>query len=119
LGGARILFHRFGQAKFLDGGKILGSSQFSVLPHLPPKTMLILKGGKVKALGAHHSNFIISVLSSQFYNHSFIIVVLYNIAVTFVHYHLKLTYYLCQKLSQQNQLDFLFTILITTKKQNV
>jgi len=33
-------FHRFGQAKFPDGGLDLGSSQFSILPQLPPKTML-------------------------------------------------------------------------------
>jgi len=34
-------FHRFGQAKFLEGGfLVLGSSQFSILPHLPPKIML-------------------------------------------------------------------------------
>jgi len=30
-------FHRFGQAKFPDGGLVLGSSQFSILPQLPPK----------------------------------------------------------------------------------
>jgi len=30
-------FHRYGQAKFPDGGSVLGSSQFSVLPQLPPK----------------------------------------------------------------------------------
>jgi len=33
----------FGQAKFHDGGSVLGSSQFSVLPQLPLKTMLGLK----------------------------------------------------------------------------
>jgi len=27
-------FHRFGQAKFPNGGSVLGSSQFSVLPQL-------------------------------------------------------------------------------------
>jgi len=27
-------FHRFGQANFPDGGSVLGSSQFSVLPQL-------------------------------------------------------------------------------------
>jgi len=26
------VFHRFGQANFPDGGSILGSSQFSILP---------------------------------------------------------------------------------------
>ncbi len=35
-------FHRFGQAKFPDGGSVLGSSQFSILPQLPLKTMLCL-----------------------------------------------------------------------------
>jgi hypothetical protein len=40
-------FHRFGQAKFSDGGSVLGSSQFSVLPQLPPKTMLSLKEVKI------------------------------------------------------------------------
>ncbi len=29
-------FHRFGQAKFPGFGLILGTSQFSVLPQLPP-----------------------------------------------------------------------------------
>jgi len=33
------VFHGFGQAKFPDGGSVLGSSQFSILPHLPPKIM--------------------------------------------------------------------------------
>jgi len=36
-------FHRFGQAKFPDGGLVLNSSQFSILPQLPLKTMLSLK----------------------------------------------------------------------------
>jgi hypothetical protein len=40
-------FHRFGQGKFPDGGSVLGSSQFSVLPQLPPKTMLSLKEVKI------------------------------------------------------------------------
>jgi hypothetical protein len=40
-------FHRFGQAKFPDGGSVLGSSQFSILPQLPLKTMLSLKGVKI------------------------------------------------------------------------
>jgi len=30
-------FHGFGQAKFADGGSILGSSQFTQLPQLPLK----------------------------------------------------------------------------------
>ena len=33
-------FHRFGQAKFPNGGLILGSSQFSIVPQLPPKILL-------------------------------------------------------------------------------
>jgi len=41
--------HRFGQAKFPDGGWILGSSQLSVLPQLPPKTMLGLKEVKINS----------------------------------------------------------------------
>jgi len=40
-------FHRFGEAKFPDGGSVLGSSQFSVLPQLPPKMMLGLKVVKI------------------------------------------------------------------------
>jgi hypothetical protein len=40
-------FHKFGQAKFHDGGLVLGSSQFSVLPQLPPKMMLGLKEVKI------------------------------------------------------------------------
>ncbi len=31
------VFHRFGQAKFPDGGSVLGSSQFSIMPQLPLK----------------------------------------------------------------------------------
>jgi len=42
-------FHRFGQAKFPDDGLISGSSQFSVLPQLPPKMMLGLKEVKIKS----------------------------------------------------------------------
>ncbi len=41
------VFHRFGQAKFPDGGLIFGSNQFSVLPKLPPKMMLGLKEVKI------------------------------------------------------------------------
>jgi len=37
------VFHRFVQAKFAYGGSVLGSSQFTLLPHLPLKTMLNLK----------------------------------------------------------------------------
>jgi hypothetical protein len=28
-------FHRFGKAKFPDGGSVLGFSQFSILPNTP------------------------------------------------------------------------------------
>jgi len=34
------VFHGFGQAKFADGGTILGSSTFTQLPQLPLKIML-------------------------------------------------------------------------------
>jgi len=37
----------FGQAKFANGGSILGSSQFTLMPQLPLKTMLILKVVKI------------------------------------------------------------------------
>jgi len=40
-------FQRFGQAKFPDGSLFLDSSQFSVLPQLPPKTMLGFKKVKI------------------------------------------------------------------------
>jgi len=40
-------FHRFWQAKFPDGGLILGSSQFSILPQLPPKILLDSKVVKI------------------------------------------------------------------------
>jgi len=41
-------FHRFGQAKFPDGGSVLGSNQFSILPpQLPLKMMLRLKVVKI------------------------------------------------------------------------
>jgi len=40
-------FHRFGQAKFPDGGKVLGSSLFSILYQLPPKTCSIQKWSKL------------------------------------------------------------------------
>ena len=38
-------FHGFGQAKFLDGGSVLGSSQFFYIAQLPQKTTLNLKSG--------------------------------------------------------------------------
>jgi len=40
-------FHGFGQAKFPNGGSVLGSSQFSIPPQLPQKTMLGLKQVKI------------------------------------------------------------------------
>jgi len=33
-------FHGFEQALFPDGGSVLGLSQFSILPLLPPKILL-------------------------------------------------------------------------------
>jgi len=40
-------FHGFGQAKFADGGLILGLSQFAQLPQLPLKMMLDSKKIKI------------------------------------------------------------------------
>jgi len=40
-------FHRFGQAKFPNGGLVLGSSKFSVQPQLPPEMMLSQKRSKL------------------------------------------------------------------------
>jgi len=40
-------FHGFVQAKFPDGGMVLGSSQFSILPYLPPKIPLHSKVVKI------------------------------------------------------------------------
>jgi len=37
------VFHGFGQSKFAHGGLILGSSQFTLLPQLPFKTIISLK----------------------------------------------------------------------------
>ena len=42
-----IALYRFGQAKFPNGGSVLGSSQFSILPQLPQKAMIGLKGSKL------------------------------------------------------------------------
>jgi len=40
-------FHRFGQAKFPDGGLILGSSQLTLMPQLPlPKNDAQFKSGQ-------------------------------------------------------------------------
>jgi len=41
------VFYGFGQAKFADGGSVLGSSQFTLLPQLPSKMMLSLKVVKI------------------------------------------------------------------------
>jgi hypothetical protein len=41
------VFHGFGQAKFPHGGSVLGSSQFSILLQLPPKTLLDSKVVKI------------------------------------------------------------------------
>jgi hypothetical protein len=42
------VFHGFGQAKFDNGGSILSSSQFSLLPQLPQKMKLTSKAVKIK-----------------------------------------------------------------------
>jgi len=41
------IFHGFGHAKFPDGGSVLGSSQFSKLPQLPPIIRLDSKVVKI------------------------------------------------------------------------
>ena len=40
-------FHQFGQTKFAYGGKVLGSSQFPLLPQLPQKMTLASKVVKI------------------------------------------------------------------------
>jgi len=40
-------FKKIGQAKFPDGGLVLGSSQFSILPKLPFKILLDSKVVKI------------------------------------------------------------------------
>jgi len=40
-------FHGFGQYKSTDGGLVLGSSQFSILPQLTPKLLLDSKVVKI------------------------------------------------------------------------
>jgi len=40
-------FHRLRQAKFPNGGLVLGLSQFSILPQLPLKMMLNLKVAQI------------------------------------------------------------------------
>jgi len=42
-----LLKVRFGQAKFPDGGSVLGQSQFSTLPKLPPTILFDLKVVKI------------------------------------------------------------------------
>jgi len=42
-------FHGFGQAKFADGGSILGSSQFTQLPQLPLKTSVFKNDAQFKS----------------------------------------------------------------------
>ncbi len=39
------VFHRLGQAKFADGGSILGSNQLSLLSKLPLKNDIRFKSG--------------------------------------------------------------------------
>jgi len=41
------VFHQFGQAKFPNGGSVLGSSQISILPLLPLKMMAGLEVDKI------------------------------------------------------------------------
>jgi hypothetical protein len=40
------VFHQFRQAKFANGGSILGSSQFLLLPQLPQKNEACVKSGQ-------------------------------------------------------------------------
>jgi len=40
-------FHGFGKAKFPDGGLVLGSSHFTIMPRQPPEIMLVLKVVKI------------------------------------------------------------------------
>jgi hypothetical protein len=40
-------FHGFGKTKNSDGGSVLGSSQFPILSHLPPKILLDSKVVKI------------------------------------------------------------------------
>jgi len=41
------VFHGFGKAKFPNSGLVLGLSQFSILPQLPPEKMLDSKVVKI------------------------------------------------------------------------
>ncbi len=47
IGWSYRVFPRFGQAKFPYGSSVLGSSQFSILPQLPPKILLNSKVVKI------------------------------------------------------------------------
>ena len=47
LAGLYRAFHRFGQAKFVYGGPVLGSSQFLLLPQLPQKMRFASKVVKI------------------------------------------------------------------------
>jgi len=51
-------FHGYGQAKFPDVGSILGSSQFTLLPQLPPKIMRYSKAVKIKLKNNHLASLI-------------------------------------------------------------
>jgi len=46
-------FYGFGQAKFAYGGSVLGSSQFTLLPHLTLKMTLDLKMVEIKMKKNH------------------------------------------------------------------
>ncbi len=46
-------FYGFGKAKLAYGGLILGSSQFTLLPKLPLKTMLDFKMVKIDSKNNH------------------------------------------------------------------
>jgi len=59
-----IMFHKLGQVKFPDDGLVLGLSQFSILPQLPPKIMLNSKVVEIDP------NIIISFCQSKSVTHS-------------------------------------------------
>jgi len=41
------VFHRFGEAKIRNGGSVLGSSQFLLLPQLSQKNDAYFKSGQI------------------------------------------------------------------------
>jgi len=43
-------FYGFGQAKFPDGGLVLRTRQFSILPQVPPKILLVSKVVKIYSI---------------------------------------------------------------------